>query len=85
MELEQLCDYNASLLQTNQFKDYCPNGLQVEGRTQVLRIATAVSASLQVLEAAIAWGADAVLVHHGFFGEMKNSVLPVSRRDVLPG
>ncbi len=67
MKLDELRDYNASLLQTTQFKDYCPNGLQVEGRAQVLHIATAVTASQQVLEAAIAWGADAVLVHHGYF------------------
>ena len=67
MKLDELRDYNARLLQTTQFKDYCPNGLQVEGRAQVLRIATAVTASQQVLEAAIAWGADAVLVHHGYF------------------
>ena len=67
MELDELRDYNASLLQTTQFKDYCPNGLQVEGRARVLRIATAVSASQQVLEAAIEWGADAILVHHGYF------------------
>jgi len=67
MLLNELCDYNASLLQTTLFKDYCPNGLQVEGRGVVLRIATAVTASQQVLEAAIAWGADALLVHHGYF------------------
>ena len=67
MLLNELRDYNASLLQTALFKDYCPNGLQVEGRARVLRIATGVSASLQVLNEAIAWGADAVLVHHGYF------------------
>lgn len=67
MLLDDLRDYNASLLQTNLFKDYCPNGLQVEGRAQVRRIATAVTASQAVLDAAIAWGADAILVHHGYF------------------
>lgn len=67
MELDELRDYNASLLQTAQFKDYCPNGLQVEGRKQVRRIATAVTASQQVIDEAIAWGADAILVHHGYF------------------
>lgn len=67
MELVELRDYNASLLQTGQFKDYCPNGVQVEGSPQVLRIATAVTASKQVLDEAIAWGADAILVHHGYF------------------
>ena len=67
MNLAELSNYNASLLQTAQFKDYCPNGVQVEGRTQVFRIATAVTASQQVLDEAIAWGADAILVHHGYF------------------
>ncbi|MEI7455829.1 MAG: Nif3-like dinuclear metal center hexameric protein [Nitrosomonadales bacterium] len=67
MKLDQLVDYNASLLQTGQFKDYCPNGLQVEGRSEIRRIATAVTASKQVIDEAIAWGADAILVHHGYF------------------
>jgi len=67
MKLDELRDYNASLLQTTLFKDYCPNGVQVEGRAQVQRIATAVTASQQVLDEAIAWGADAILVHHGYF------------------
>ena len=67
MKLDELRDYNASLLQITQFKDYCPNGLQVEGRAEVRRIATAVTASMQVLDEAIAWGADAILVHHGYF------------------
>jgi len=67
MLLNDLRDYNASLLQTSLFKDYCPNGLQVEGRAEVRRIATAVTASQQVLEEAINWEADAILVHHGYF------------------
>src|SRR5574340_272967 len=67
MLLNELRDYNASLLQTGLFKDYCPNGLQVEGRAEVRRIATGVTASQQVLDAAVAWGADAILVHHGYF------------------
>ncbi|HCI52836.1 MAG TPA: Nif3-like dinuclear metal center hexameric protein [Gallionella sp.] len=67
MNLDQLVDYNASVLQTGQFKDYSPNGLQVEGRGEVTRIATAVTASKQVIDESIAWGADAILVHHGYF------------------
>jgi dinuclear metal center YbgI/SA1388 family protein len=67
MLLNELRDYTASLLQTALFKDYCPNGLQVEGRAEVRRIATGVTASQQVLDAAVAWGADAILVHHGYF------------------
>lgn len=67
MTLIELRDYNASLLQTGQFKDYSPNGIQLEGRAEVLRIATAVTASQRVIDEAIAWGADAILVHHGYF------------------
>lgn len=67
MQLFELQNYTAQLLQTNIFKDYCPNGLQVEGRAEVRRIATGVSASQAVIDAAAAWGADALLVHHGFF------------------
>ena len=47
--------------------DYCPNGLQVEGRPQVRRIVSGVTASQALLDAAIEAQADAVLVHHGYF------------------
>jgi len=75
MLLDELCDYNASLLQTGMFKDYCPNGLQVEGRAEVVRIATAVTASRQALEEAIEWGADAILVHHGYFWRNEDATI----------
>lgn len=75
MLLETLRDYNASLLQTGLFRDYCPNGVQVEGRPEIRRIATAVSASQFVLDAAIAWGADAILVHHGYFWRNEDPTL----------
>jgi dinuclear metal center YbgI/SA1388 family protein len=75
MLLDELRDYNASLLQTASFKDYCPNGIQVEGRAEVRRIATAVTASQQVLDEAIAWGADAILVHHGYFWRNEDAAI----------
>jgi dinuclear metal center YbgI/SA1388 family protein len=56
-----------ALLEPGRFKDYGPNGLQVEGRAQVRTIVSGVTASLALLEAAAARGADAVLVHHGLF------------------
>ena len=55
------------LLQPESFKDYGPNGLQVEGRRQVHHIASGVTASLAFIDAAIAAGADTLLVHHGLF------------------
>jgi dinuclear metal center YbgI/SA1388 family protein len=59
--------YLNNLLGIGRFKDYCPNGLQVEGSRRIQKLATGVTASLAFLEAAIEWGADAVLVHHGYF------------------
>ena len=57
----------AALLSVDRFKDYGPNGLQVEGRAEVCRVISGVTASLALIEAAIAAGADALLVHHGLF------------------
>ncbi|RYX97055.1 MAG: Nif3-like dinuclear metal center hexameric protein [Comamonadaceae bacterium] len=56
-----------TLLQPGRFKDYGPNGLQVEGKTQVRKIVSGVTASLALIEAAVAADADAVFVHHGLF------------------
>lgn len=55
------------LLQPEGFKDYGPNGLQVEGRREVRRVASGVTASLAFIDAAVAAGADTLLVHHGLF------------------
>ena len=54
-------------LEPQRFKDYGPNGLQVQGRSEVRHVVTGVTASLALIEAAIAAQADAVLVHHGLF------------------
>ncbi|MGI9132478.1 MAG: Nif3-like dinuclear metal center hexameric protein, partial [Rhodoferax sp.] len=56
-----------SLLQAPLFKDYGPNGLQVEGRREVRRLVSGVTASLALIEAAVAARADAIFVHHGLF------------------
>jgi dinuclear metal center YbgI/SA1388 family protein len=53
------------LLQPQRFKDYCPNGLQVEGAANISRLALAVTANQAAIDAAITWGAQALLVHHG--------------------
>ncbi|MES2415420.1 MAG: Nif3-like dinuclear metal center hexameric protein [Pseudomonadota bacterium] len=55
------------LLQPERFKDYGPNGLQVEGKPEVRKIVSGVTASLALIEAAIAAQADAIFVHHGLF------------------
>ncbi|MCK9389420.1 MAG: Nif3-like dinuclear metal center hexameric protein [Sulfuritalea sp.] len=56
-----------TLLDAARFRDYCPNGLQVEGRERVQRIVCGVTASQALIEAAIERRADALLVHHGWF------------------
>jgi len=55
------------LLTPERFQDYCPNGLQVEGRETIQRLVSGVTASFDLLEAALVAQADAVLVHHGYF------------------
>lgn len=75
MRLNELRDYIGSELAVSRFRDYCPNGLQVEGRAEVRRIATGVTASQAVLEAATAWGADAILVHHGYFWRNEDAAI----------
>jgi dinuclear metal center YbgI/SA1388 family protein len=67
MERQQLVDALDTLLQPERFKDFCPNGLQVEGRKEIRKVVSGVTASLALIEAAVAAGADAVLVHHGLF------------------
>ena len=62
--LQQALD---SLLQPERFKDYGPNGLQVEGARPIRKIVSGVTASRAFIEAAIAAGADALFVHHGLF------------------
>jgi dinuclear metal center YbgI/SA1388 family protein len=65
--LTELSQYLEQCLQPERFQDYCPNGLQVEGRPRVARLATGVTACQRFVDEAIAWGADALLVHHGYF------------------
>ena len=57
----------AAVLAVDRFKDYGPNGLQVEGRAEVGRVVSGVTASLALIEVAVADRADAILVHHGLF------------------
>jgi dinuclear metal center YbgI/SA1388 family protein len=63
----EIDEYLQQLLQPQAFKDYGPNGLQVEGALEVRRIASGVTASLAFIDAAIAEGADTLIVHHGLF------------------
>lgn len=64
---QTIIEYVNALLAIDDFKDYAPNGLQVEGKQEVRKIVTGVTASLALLEAAVAKNADMILVHHGYF------------------
>jgi dinuclear metal center YbgI/SA1388 family protein len=63
----ELQSHLAQLLSVDRFRDYGPNGLQVEGRAEVHRLVTGVTASLALIEEAVDQRADAMLVHHGLF------------------
>lgn len=67
VKINELLHYTQQLLEVERFKDYCPNGLQVEGKTEIHKIVTGVTASMALLEAAYKAGADLILVHHGYF------------------
>lgn len=67
LELAELTRYCDELLSIQDFDDYCPNGLQIEGRAEVRRLITGVTACQELIDATAAQGADALLVHHGFF------------------
>lgn len=62
-------------LQPSKIKDYCPNGIQVEGTAQIKKIVTGVTASQAMIDAAIAADADAILVHHGYFWKGENQTI----------
>lgn len=67
VDLSSLVAYTDKHLEADRFSDYCPNGLQVEGRWDVKRLVSGVTASYDFIDAARRAGADAVLVHHGYF------------------
>jgi dinuclear metal center YbgI/SA1388 family protein len=80
MKLEELVEYLDRLLQPALFRDYCPNGMQVEGRATVGRIVAGVTASQALLDLAVERGADAVLVHHGYFWKGEDARISGIRR-----
>jgi dinuclear metal center YbgI/SA1388 family protein len=71
---DDLNNYLKEYLATDDFKDYCPNGLQVEGKPEINKIVTGVSASVELFERAIEQNADAIIVHHGMIWEFERPV-----------
>lgn len=64
---DEFASYLGQMLNAAQYRDYCPNGLQVEGRDRIAKVVSGVTASLALIEAALDLKADAILVHHGYF------------------
>lgn len=80
MQRTELAAYLDQLLAAPRVKDYCPNGLQVEGREEIKRVVCGVTASQALIEAAIACGADAIFVHHGYFWRGEDGRITGMRR-----
>jgi len=76
----QLLQLLNSLLQPEKIKDYCPNGLQVEGKEVVNKIVTGVTASQALIDHAISIKADAIVVHHGYFWKGESPCLTGMKR-----
>jgi dinuclear metal center YbgI/SA1388 family protein len=83
MHRDELHTYLDSLLDAPRFRDYCPNGLQVEGRAEVRRVVCGVTASQALVDAAVARDADAILVHHGWFWKSDDVVVRGYRKSRL--
>lgn len=83
--LTELVSYTNDLLDSAVFQDYCPNGLQVEGRAEVRRLVGGVTASQALVDAAVAQGADALLVHHGYFWKGEDLCVTGMKRRRLAG
>ena len=83
VKINELTHYTQQLMQVERFKDYCPNGLQVEGRAEIRKIVTGVTASMALLEAAHLANADLILVHHGYFWQNEDArILGIKRNRI---
>ncbi|MBB5204546.1 dinuclear metal center YbgI/SA1388 family protein [Inhella inkyongensis] len=87
----EIARYLDEALGVSQFKDYGPNGLQVQGKPEIRRLLAGVTASRALIEAAVEWQADALLVHHGLFwrgqdgrltGWLKDRIKPLMVHDI---
>ncbi len=67
MKRDELKEYLEDLFSIHLFSDYCPNGLQVQGKEEIKRAAFAVSATRESIKKSVEWKADALLTHHGLF------------------
>jgi dinuclear metal center YbgI/SA1388 family protein len=81
--LQDLFQYLQQLLSPADFSDYCPNGLQVEGKKEIKKGCFAVSASLATIHEAVQKQADVLIVHHGIFWQKEPSVIVGTKKDKL--
>ncbi len=75
MQLHEFEKYLNTLLKPEQIKDFCPNGLQIQGREKITKVITGVTATQALIEQAILEKADALVVHHGFFWKNESYVI----------
>jgi len=80
---DTLTRYLDELLKPEGFKDYCPNGLQVEGRSEITRVVCGVTANQALLDMAVTERADAILVHHGWFWRGEGGAVTGIKRNRL--
>lgn len=81
--LQDLFQYLQDLLSPEEFSDYCPNGIQVEGKKEIKKIAFAVSASLTAIEHAVKTKCDALIVHHGIFWNKDPHVIVGTKKEKI--
>lgn len=80
IKCRELSSYLHDFLNCALYSDYAPNGLQIEGEEQIQRVCTAVTASEDVISEAIAWKADTLLVHHGYFWRGEEPIITGMKR-----
>ena len=79
-QLKTIVEHCNDLLRIQEFRDYCPNGLQVEGRSEVKSIICGVTACQGLIDAAISEQADMILVHHGYFWKNEDAAITGIKR-----
>ena len=83
VKLNELVSHCDDLLEVDRFRDYCPNGLQVQGKSQVETIVSGVTACQALIDAAIEQQADAIIVHHGYFWKGEDArIVGLKRRRI---
>jgi len=83
MQRSALNQWFEQTLEPQRFSDYCPNGLQVEGKSEISKLVTGVTASLALIEQAIEASADGLLVHHGWFWRGEDLTVRGTRKQRL--